>query len=151
MLKRIFKILLILSAFLLIVFFCYFNNLSLVNTKTANIYSQLKDSLRSRGYRPRLLVISGKRFKFHNSLLVKTSGAATRSKHLSGDAIDFLVLDVNYDRKTDSSDVNIVLQVLEKNLMQWSGGIGTYKNESAFFDRQMIHIDCRNAKDRWNR
>lgn len=103
------------------------------------------------GYKPRLLVISTKRFGFHNRIQVKFSGAAAKSRHLDGDAIDFIVLDVNDDGKRNSKDVDIVTAILEKEIMKNKGGIGTYKNEKSFPSHQMVHIDCRDKKGRWSR
>jgi uncharacterized protein YcbK (DUF882 family) len=134
----------------LLTFFLYFNNTALVDSKTVSFYNQLKDSLRARGFAPKLLVISTKRFRFHNNIQVTLSGAATKSRHLTGDALDFLVFDVNKDGTSNSLDVNIVYQILDKQIIQNEGGIGTYKTESSFFNRQMVHIDCRGNKARWN-
>lgn len=139
--------LLLLSALLIFILYC--NNLSLANRKTVTFYSELKRQLVENGYRPRLLVISTKRFSWHNQLQVWLSGAATNSRHLRGDAIDFLVLDINRDGKANSLDVDIAVELLEKKIMKGGGGIGTYKHESSFINRQMIHIDCREGRSRW--
>ena len=148
--RKFIRILGVIFVLFVLTFFLYFNNTSLVNSKTVSFYSQLKDSLRSRGFHPRLLVISTKRFKFHNEIQVKFSGAAPKSRHLIGDALDFLVFDVNKDGKSNSEDVDIVYQILDKIIIKDKGGIGTYKNESSFFNKQMIHIDCIGYKARWN-
>ena len=149
--KRFLKISAIIIILLIILFFAYFNNTRLVNDKTSSLYYNLKESLRNRGYSDRLLVISTKRIGFHNSVQVKLSGAASKSKHLSGEAIDFLVFDVNKDGTSDKQDVDVVFELLDNELLKGKGGIGTYKNESSFFNRQMIHIDCREQKARWHR
>lgn len=133
----------------ILVFFLYFNNTKLVNATTISFYSQLKNSLKSKGFTPKLLVVSTKRFKFHNNLQVKLAGAASKSRHLSGDALDFLVFDINKDGKADTVDVDIVYRILDKQIIRDKGGIGTYKTENSFFNRQMIHIDCRGYKARW--
>ncbi len=122
-----------------------------MNDRTVSLYKKLKSTLKDRGYKPNLLVISTKRIAFHNNIQVKFSGAASHSKHLSGGAIDFLVLDVNEDGKKDSKDVDIVVTILEAIVMKNTGGMGTYKNEKSFIDRQMVHIDCRDKKARWAR
>lgn len=105
--------------------------------------------MKDKGYKARLLVISTKRFSFHNNIQVKLSGAASNSRHLTGDAIDFLVFDVNNDGDRDSKDVDIVTKILINDIMKDKGGIGTYKNENSFIYRQMVHIDCRKGKARW--
>ena len=97
--KWILRIIFCLSLILILIFLLYCNNLSLANEKTIAYYKELKTALKDHGYEPSLLVISTKRFTFHNNIQVKYSGAASKSRHLSGDAIDFLVMDVNDDGK----------------------------------------------------
>lgn len=134
---------------IILIFIFYCNNLGLADKKTVSYYKDLKKALNDHGYKPRLLVISTKRIKFHNNIQVRLSGAAAKSKHLSGDAIDFIVLDVNDDGRRNFKDVNIVVDILERRIMKNNGGIGTYKNEGSFLQRQMVHIDCRSNKARW--
>ena len=147
-LLRVFVCFLVL-AFLIFLFYC--NNLALVNKQAVSFYKELKKELKEHGYNPRLLVISTKRLPFHNNIQVKFSGAASKSKHLDGDAIDFLVFDVNNDGEKNSKDVDIVTELLENKIMKDKGGIGTYKKDRFKMNRQMIHIDCRDKKGRWNR
>lgn len=111
-------------------FFFYFNNTKLVNPKTRAFYNDLKDTLKQKGYSSRLLVISTKRAKWHNDIQVKLSGAAKESRHLIGDAIDFIVFDINADGNSDSKDVDIVVAILDKIIIKDKGGIGTYKGEN---------------------
>ena len=132
-------------------FFFYFNNTGLVDAKTRVLYSDLKDSLKQKGFKTSLLVISTKRVKWHNDIQVKFSGAAKDSRHLVGDAIDFIVFDVNNDGISNNKDVDIVFDILDKEIIKDKGGIGTYKNEHSFINRQMIHIDCRDYRARWAR
>jgi uncharacterized protein YcbK (DUF882 family) len=82
---------------------------------------------------------------------VATAGAAKKSRHLTGDAIDFLVFDINNDGNADQYDVDIVLDILDREIIGPKGGIGSYKREKGFINRQMIHIDSRGYKARWNR
>lgn len=149
--KWMLRIVICLFILVMIFFVFYCNNLALVNKQTISFYKELKKELKGHGYRPRLLVISTKRFPFHNNFQVKFSGAASKSKHLDGDAIDFLVFDVNNDGERNSKDVDIVTGLLENKIMKDKGGIGTYKNEGSFINRQMVHIDCRKIKGRWAR
>jgi uncharacterized protein YcbK (DUF882 family) len=149
--KRVVKYFLLLLLTGIGVFFLYFNNTRLVSGKTAAFYTQLKDSLRQRNLSPRLLVISTRRFRWHNNIQVKFSGAAARSRHLAGDAIDFLVFDVNADGRSDQKDVDLVYAILDKDIINNKGGIGTYKNERSFINRQMIHVDGRGSRARWHR
>ena len=149
--KRLLRILIGLFILAILVFFFYCNNLALANKETVSYYKKLKKILRDKGYKSRLLVISTKRFGFHNKIQVNYSGAASKSRHLKGDAIDFLVFDINNDGKRNFTDVNIVTEILEREIMKGKGGIGTYINERPFIDRQMVHIDCRDGKGRWSR
>ena len=149
--KRLLRLLIVLFFLCLLIFFLYCNNLALVNKETASYYNQLKKALKDKGFKARLLVISTKRFGFHNNIQVKFSGAASKSRHLKADAIDFLVFDINNDGERNSKDVTIVTDILENEIMKGKGGIGTYKNERSFFNRQMVHIDCRKGKSRWTR
>lgn len=50
----------------------------------------------------------------------------------------------------DEKDVNLVVKILES-LIGPNGGIGTYKTETLFWNRQMVHFDSRGHKARWNR
>ena len=149
--KWILRIILSLFIISALIFIFYCNNLALANKKTVAYYKNLKKAIKDHGYKPRLLVISTKRFGLHNRLQVQFSGAATKSRHLGGDAIDFIVFDVNDDGKKNSKDVDIVTAILESELMKNKGGIGTYKREQSFFHHQMVHIDCRDKKGRWSR
>lgn len=148
--KRVLKLI---SALLLISvasFFLYFNNTETVNKKTLAFYNQLKNALKKNGFSSRTIIVSTKRFKWHNDFQVRFSGAARKSRHLTGDAIDFIVLDVNDDGKSNITDVSIVYAFLDKEVIKDKGGIGTYKNGKSFISRQMIHIDCRGYRARWN-
>lgn len=147
--KKIIKGILLLLLVSVAVFFLYCNNTQLANPQVQQWYAQLKQSLRQKGYAPKLLVISTKRFKWHNAIQVKLSGAATNSRHLHGDAIDFLVGDINGDGQSDSSDVAIVVDILDKKIVQNKGGIGTYITEGSFINQQMVHIDGRGYRARW--
>ena len=149
--KWVFRIILSILVISILIFFLYCNNLSLANKQTIAYYRALKTALKEKGFRPRLLVISTRRFPLHNKIQVSLSGAATKSRHLKGEAIDFLVFDVNRDGKSNAADVDIVCRILEEEVLKGNGGIGTYKNESSFINRQMVHIDCRTGKSRWKR
>lgn len=148
--RKLFKFLLAVIVIFLLLFIFYFNNTSLVDPKTAAFYAQLKDTLKAKGYNAKLLVVSTKRVRFHNYLLVKFSRAAPKSKHLDGDALDMIVFDVNNDGSSNSKDVDLVYSILDSKIVGNKGGIGTYKNENSFFVRQIIRIDCRGYRARWN-
>jgi uncharacterized protein YcbK (DUF882 family) len=149
--KKIFISLLTIVVIAAGLFFFYFNNTNLSNPTVRTFYNNLKDTLKQKGYSDRLLVISTKRAGWHNDIQVRLSGAAKESRHLNGDAIDFIVFDINRDGKANKKDVTIVFNILDQIIIKDKGGIGTYKSESSFIDRQMIHIDCRGYKARWAR
>lgn len=149
--KKFFRFFLITLGIAIGIFFFYFNNTRLVNSQTRMFYSNLKDTLIQKRFSDRLLVISTKRTKWHNDIQVKFSGAAKDSRHLVGDAIDFIVFDINGDGNSDNKDVDIVFDILDKIIIKDKGGIGTYKGEESFINRQMIHIDCRGYGARWAR
>lgn len=139
----------ILAAFV-IIFFSYCNSLQHVHPATVSYYQQLRGELQQRGYKPRLLVISSYRAPWHNRMLTRF-GAARYSRHIQGDAIDILVMDVNRDGKMNTADVDIVYALLDEKIMPGTGGLGSYKHQRGFWNRQMVHLDCRSEKARWNR
>lgn len=94
-------------------FVLYCNSLGQVNPKTIGYYGQLKTELKSQGYADKLLVISSKRADWHNNILT-LFGASSKSRHLHGDAIDIMVMDVNADGGLNSKDVDIVFSILDK-------------------------------------
>lgn len=129
----------------------YTNSLVGVDGQLQSYYAELKKELRLNNYKAKLFAVSGRRWQLDNYLLTKFGSAASESKHKLGQAIDIIVLDVNKDGKSDSKDVDIVHQILDKKIIKDKGGLGTYKNEPGFFNKQMIHFDCRGTKARWHR
>ncbi len=153
-LKKIPKIIIKVSLFfigIIVLFAFYSNSLINVNEKTISYYEELKKELETIGYAKKMYVISGKRFEFLNLILAKYGSAVKSSRHLKGEAIDILVLDINKDGESNSKDVDIVYGLLDKKIIKNKGGIGTYKKKSSFFTRQMVHFDCRAYKARWHR
>ncbi len=148
--KKLLKIILLVILFLTITFFAVFNNTNLSSQVTYGYYKELKEILIKRGYQPKLLVICTYRFKWLNYLLVKFNSAAPESWHTKGSAIDILVLDINADGKADGKDVDIAKDILDKEIIKTNGGIGTYKTDKHTLNHQMIHIDNRGFKARWN-
>ncbi|MEL7123848.1 MAG: hypothetical protein AAFO07_30695 [Bacteroidota bacterium] len=129
----------------------YTNSLIGVDKQVKNYYRVLKKEIKEVGYKPSVFVISGRRWKWDNDLLSKFGGAAKNSRHKLGEAIDIIVLDINQDGKSDARDVDIVYEILDRQIIKDKGGLGTYKNENGFFNRQMVHFDCRGYKARWHR
>lgn len=122
-----------------------------VNPVAIQYFEALKIETTAQGYRPSFYVVSGKRHQWHNDLLVEFGGAASKSRHLKGEAIDLIVLDVNRDGSINAKDVDIIYKLLNEKIIKDKGGIGTYKKDKTLFGKQMIHFDCRGYKARWHR
>lgn len=132
--------------------FWYVTDTSRVDDRTLEYYQQLKTQLKEKGYTSKVFIISAKRPQWYNNLLVRLkSGATQNSRHLNGEALDIIVLDINKDGKRDTTDVNIVYAILDKEIVKDAGGLGTYKSFKGFFSRQMVHFDCRGKRARWNK
>lgn len=129
----------------------YANSLIFVHPQSKAWLLELKAELNKQQLSPHFYVISGKRYDWDNWLLSKFGGAAKNSRHLVGEAIDIIVLDVNQDGTANAKDVDLVYKILNRKIVKSEGGIGTYKNQKGFFNRQMIHFDCRGKKARWHR
>ena len=129
----------------------YTSSLIGVKRQSIDYMEELVTELKAQDYIPNFYVVSGKRWKWHNDFLSRFGGAASQSRHLRGEAIDILVLDVNKDGKSNSKDVDIVYNILNTKIIGNKGGIGTYKKEQNFFSRQMVHFDCRGHRARWHR
>ncbi|MCI4670361.1 MAG: hypothetical protein MRZ79_19645 [Bacteroidia bacterium] len=145
------RVLLIILGVVLLISWFYTTSLIGVNPKTKAYYTELKKELKAKGYKTNIFTISGRRWQLDNWILSKFGGAASQSRHRKGEAIDIVVLDVNGDGKANSEDVDIVYKILNKKIIRGNGGIGTYKGESDFFSRQMVHFDCRGRRARWHR
>ncbi len=144
--RLIFLLTLLIAATLL-----YTSSLIGVDKETINAYRSLKAELTDLGYKPRMFVISGRRYQLDNKILATFGGASRKSRHMRGQAIDVVVLDINQDGVADRKDVEIVYGILDRKIIGNSGGVGTYKNESDFFSRQMVHFDLRGHHARWHR
>jgi uncharacterized protein YcbK (DUF882 family) len=130
-------------------FLLYCNTLSHVSAETIGYYEQLKTELIKQRYKDELIVISAKRANWHNNILT-LFGASSRSRHLKGDAIDIMVMDVNADGQINGKDVDIVYAILDKQIVKGKGGLGTYKSDFGIWNRQMVHLDCRQKRTRWH-
>lgn len=129
----------------------YAGSLVFVEKRSIAVYRSLKENLAEKGYQPRMFVISGRRYWLDNKLLAAFGGASRNSRHLQGDAIDIVVLDINDDGLADAKDVDVVYRILDRELVRNLGGIGTYKSESGLLNRQMVHFDLRGHRARWHR
>ena len=62
-----------------------------------------------------------------------------------------MVMDVNDDGHMNAEDVDIVYKLLDEKIVKGTGGLGTYKSEWGIWNRQMVHLDCRQKRMRWRR
>lgn len=150
-LRRFFSRLIPALLFLLLCVWLYAGSLIGVKKTPKSWLAELKKELKAQGHAPRFFVISGRRFQPDNYLLSTYGGAAKNSRHLKGEAIDIIVLDVNKDGEMNTKDVDIVVRILDRKIVGSKGGIGTYKSQSGFLNRQMVHFDSRGFRTRWNR
>ncbi len=103
---------------------------------------ELQNALKKKGLDKNAFVIkSGFRHPQHNE---KIKGAK-KSSHMKGQAIDISVGDVNRDGKTNKKDKKLVLDILEKEVIKNSGGIGRYPGTMS------IHFDVRGYRARWDK
>ncbi|HSR54161.1 MAG TPA: hypothetical protein VLV83_25305 [Acidobacteriota bacterium] len=128
----------------------YSNSLIGVDESVITAYRTLQQRVEAAGHRPGFFVFSGRRYWLDN-LLLTAFGASPNSRHLHGNAIDIIVLDVNGDGTADAQDVDLVHRILDREIIADRGGLGTYKNEWGFLRRQMVHFDLRGRRARWNR
>ena len=149
--KKLIKRILTVLGLLVIGIWLYAGSLIGVEKEARIAYKKLRKEIRNKGFQPKIFVISGKRWNLDNQILTRLSGASKNSQHLTGKAIDIIILDVNEDGEVDGKDVDLIYQILEEKILNGSGGIGTYKNEKGLLNKQMIHFDLRKNKSRWNR
>lgn len=79
----------------------------------------------------------------HPALNVAVGGAPV-SRHISGDALDIVVDDINMDGSRNATDKKILLVLCEERLIADRGGIGRYPGT------QVVHIDLRGKRARWD-
>jgi hypothetical protein len=79
----------------------------------------------------------------HPSLNVR-AGGAPKSRHQWGEAIDLLIGDIDRNGVMDAEDKQPLLEILETKIIGNEGGVGRYPGS------QVIHIDVRGTKARWD-
>ncbi len=118
--------------------------LGLLNAKESvhNKVNAIKIELKEQGYSPKWIIISQKRYKLYNSLLVNSLKNG-KSKHLKGEAIDLYIYDINADGRYDMNDFEIFKKAshkIEKVNKKMKGGVYHYLGKG-FFSRRMIHVE----------
>lgn len=118
------------------------------NPKVKRKVELIKRSLEKHGYAPNWIVVSEKRSKFINSLL---PNSAKKSHHLTGDAIDVFVFDVDGDGHFNKADLNLVKKhnrLVERAHPELRGAFGTYTN--TLTSSRTIHFDTRGRSIEYN-
>lgn len=75
----------------------------------------------------------------------KRVGGKPKSRHLHGQAIDILILDINKDGRSNKKDVDLAYSILDQQIVREGGGLGRYKS-----NKRMLHLDCRGYRARWH-
>lgn len=102
---------------------------------------ELQDALSEKKLdRDALQITSGHRTPQRN----KAVGGASKSRHIKGEALDLWIGDINKDGVYSKEDKQIVLELCDKKIIGNQGGIGLYPGT------QVVHIDVRGRRARWN-
>jgi uncharacterized protein YcbK (DUF882 family) len=98
--------------------------------------------MEKKGYNDSAITIkNGHRNPHYN----KAVGGVPRSYHMQGMAIDLKVGDIDRNGIADGRDKQILLDVLEKDIIQDAGGLGKYPGS------EIIHFDTRGYRARWDK
>lgn len=123
-------------------FLMFFFGLLHANKNVLEKVVKIKDKLIAQGYKPKWVIISQKRNMFYNDLL-SNSVKNGKSKHLTGNAIDLYIFDINGDWVYDSKDFEI-LSIAAKNVAKENpylkGQIFNYLDKGRF-SKRMVHIE----------
>lgn len=101
----------------------------------------LRNALREGGWNENGFHVN---YGYRHPVLNEAVGGAPVSRHISGDALDLVIDDINGDGKRNSADKEIVLAICEESLIANRGGIGRYPGT------QVVHIDLRGKRARWD-
>ena len=113
----------------------------LVDRKLLYKTLQLQSELKKRGYVPDFKLVNGHRHPQDNIRV----GGASQSRHITGQAVDISIGDVNNDGKRTQADKDIILDLLENYIIGNEGGIGRYPNSMS------VHYDVRGHRARWDK
>jgi len=102
---------------------------------------ELQILLASKGYNKKgFSITNGYRHPKENERV----GGAKLSRHISGEAIDIWINDIDKSGKFEKKDKEIVLDLLEKEVIKSEGGIGKYPGTRS------VHFDVRGYRARWD-
>lgn len=102
---------------------------------------ELRAALRKEGWNENGFHIT---YGYRHPTLNEAVGGAPVSRHISGDALDIVIDDINRDGKRNTTDKAIVLDLCERMVIKNQGGIGRYPGT------QVVHIDLRGKRARWD-
>lgn len=113
----------------------------LIDKKLLYALVDLQSAIEAEGYDPTAFTISyGHRHPKENA----SAGGASLSRHISGQAIDMLIGDINQDGRYTDIDKQIVLDIANQDIIGDRGGIGRYPGT------RTVHIDVRGYRARWD-
>lgn len=113
----------------------------LLDTKVIDALNELIAEMKAQNLNIHAITItSGFRNPAYNTII----DGAKCSQHQFGSAIDISVGDVNGDGKTNSTDRDLLYQILDKKVIGNKGGLGQYKNSP-----KLLHFDTRGHRARW--
>lgn len=102
--------------------------------------SDIKTELIKQGYNPRWFIISQKRNKIYNKLLINS---VTKSKHLQAKAIDLYIIDIDGDGEYNKKDFDLIknaaLKCQQKN-PETKGNTFDYFGRG-YFSHHMVHVE----------
>ena len=102
---------------------------------------ELRNGLKNNNYNKNGFVIThGHRNPKHNEDI----NGASKSRHIKGEAVDMTIGDINNDDQYTFVDKEIVIDLLEKKVINNKGGIGKYPGT------RVVHMDVRGYKARWD-
>lgn len=112
-----------------------------IDRRVLHKFLELLNELEKLDYDPSAIKLrSGHRHPKRNYYI----GGASQSRHIYGEAIDIGVRDINKDGKSNDTDKQIVLDLLDQKIIGNQGGIGLYPGTKA------VHFDVRGRRARWN-
>jgi hypothetical protein len=102
----------------------------------------IRKELIKQGYNPRWYIISQKRYKFYNDLLIN-SVKNDKSKHLVGKAIDLFIIDINGDGVYNFKDFELIEKaesVSESKIKETRGNVFHYFGKGQL-KQNMVHVE----------
>ena len=113
----------------------------LINRELLYQFLAMQQALAAKGLQDEAFVIvNGYRPPAHNI----QKGGAKKSRHILGEAVDIYVQDIDGNGWANQKDKNILLDILDKEIVGNSGGLGKYPGTMS------VHFDVRGHRARWD-